>query len=404
MLMPSTTETAPIAVFSFNRPHYLRQVLRSLAGQEGGIADGRVHLFQDGWFSKFGNCDVADASTVRDCIDVFKQHFPAGHVHLARRNLGVAHNIGRAQRFLLGAMRAPVAYFFEDDMVLSPYYLGALASLARIALDDERIGYVAAYGDHFAGASPEAAAAQGLIAMEHNWGFALTRRHWLEQQPILRAYRRLLWGADYRDRPQRRIKAFFHSFGYEPGGTSQDCATHLATLVLGRVRLRCVPCYGHYIGEHGLHFTPAAYEAMGFRTARLCPTPPPRFKAPTETELSAMLEEQRLAAGRRLASPVPSPPPLPPAPELALPLDGPSLVRLLYRGLLGREPDTEGGRHHAEALLAGRTTPEALFHDFVSCREFKARHGRGDMPVLAEAKACPTASSAGTQRLAPTTQ
>jgi hypothetical protein len=33
-------------------------------------------------------------------------------------------------------------------MILSPHYLAALTRLAKFALDNERVGYVAAYGNH----------------------------------------------------------------------------------------------------------------------------------------------------------------------------------------------------------------------------------------------------------------
>ncbi|WP_431272814.1 hypothetical protein [Dankookia sp. P2] len=183
-------------------------------------------------------------------------------------------------------------------MLLAPHYLTALGALAGLALADERIGCVAAYGDHRAGAGSDPAR---LIPMEHNWGFALTRRHWLERQPLLLAYRRLLAGVDYRDRPHRRIHEFFWSHGYGIEATSQDGAKHLAALVLGRLRLRCVPCYGHYVGQQGLHWSPAFYAASGHAETRLCLTPPPRFEMPSDQRMGELLEgnETRCADGWR---------------------------------------------------------------------------------------------------------
>lgn len=373
--MPGQCVKTPIAVISFDRPDYLRQVLDSLSAQDGGVDGSCLHLFQDGHHSFRRGRDVADPASIEACIAAFRAVFPEGHVHLARRNLGVAGNLGRAERYLLGHLRAPVAYFFEDDLVLAPHYLQALDVLAGFALADERIGYVAAYGDHRA---PPGADPSSLVPMEHNWGFALTRRHWLEQQPILRAYRALLAGHDYRDRPHRAIFEFFWALGTGAEGTSQDCARQVACRVLGRVRLRCTAVLARNIGRVGLHMTPNVYDTMRYGEARLWTGPPPALEPPGDALIHALIAEDR-AAGQALLGVDSSPPVLNTPAPLRLPnvpLDHDWLVRLLYRGLLNRDPDPDGLRHALQALDSGQLRPEQLVRSFVDSEEFRRHHGR----------------------------
>ena len=208
----------------------------------------------------------------------------------------------------------------------------------------------------------------------------MTRRHWLERQPLLLTYRRLLAGVDYRDRPNRKIHDFFWSHGYGIEATSQDGAKHLAALVLGRLRLRCVPCYGHYIGKQGLHWSPAFYAASGHADTQLCLTSPPEFQMPSDDLITHLLEVERDAYRQKLAHLLLAEQTRRKPPELKLPLDAEGLVRLLYRGFLAREPDAEGGQHHVEALKTGRVDPVQLFQNFLASREFRTKHSRVNGP------------------------
>ncbi len=60
-----STPYPPIAVMSFNRPDYLRQVLESLAAQKGADIEAReVFLFQDGWRNPHSGRVCAEASDI----------------------------------------------------------------------------------------------------------------------------------------------------------------------------------------------------------------------------------------------------------------------------------------------------------------------------------------------------
>jgi GT2 family glycosyltransferase len=125
--------TYPIAVMSFDRPHYLESVLRSLRAQAVPIAATEIFLFQDGYRSRYGH-DLTDPRRVERCLELFETIFPGGKALSSTENLGVAFNFARAEDYFFEELGAEAAFFFEDDLVLSPHYLTALGALTAIAL------------------------------------------------------------------------------------------------------------------------------------------------------------------------------------------------------------------------------------------------------------------------------
>ncbi|MFT8244188.1 DUF4214 domain-containing protein [Roseomonas sp. BN140053] len=362
----------PIAILSFNRPALLQQVLDSLLAQQPAIDPARLHLFQDGTLRHDGSDPPADREAAAACVARFRAAAPAGTVHLAPRNLGIAWNFDRAERHLFDILDSEIGFFFEDDMLLSPHYLAALEHLSRFALAEERVGYVAAYGDHRASPEAQATGHRQLVRMHHNWGFALTRRHWRRQRPIVEGYLRLLGDAPYAQRPAAAIHDYYASLGLPYHVTSQDGAKQVAGLALGTVRLTCLPSYGHYLGEHGTHYTPDLYAREDFGNTRLFPEAPMGFDLPDDAALDVLVaEEQRdqlATAAAFLAAAAPD------ALE-AEPLPPRRFVAALYRGLLGRDPDPSGLDAHAGALNSGTRTPEQLVASLLNSGEFRTRHG-----------------------------
>ena len=184
---PPVTASRPIAVMSFDRPHYLEEILYSLRTQTVPTMPDQVFLFQDGYRSKKGD-DITDPRLVERCVQLFETAFPKGKMFIASENLGVALNFARAESYLFGELGVEAGYFFEDDLVLSPNYLTALSALTEMALREKRIAYVAAYGDHRSKLAEQRLAPNKLIPMRHKWGFATTRRQWAAQRELLDPY------------------------------------------------------------------------------------------------------------------------------------------------------------------------------------------------------------------------
>ena len=262
--------TPPIVVLSFNRPHYLRPTLESLREQRPGIDQGRVHLFQDGAVNLYSGQRYADDVSIEQSIEVFREFFPGGHVHASLANIGICENFLRAEQFVFKTLNAPVAYFFEDDMVLSPHYISALDMLRR-ALCGRRVGYFNACGAFASDLDEQTARHDQLIAMGHLWGFGLKRSHWLAMQLKLEPYYQLVVGRDYLGRSHDAIRAYFRTLGISHHATSQDAAKVLVTHALGSWQASTFPCLARYIGKEGLHFTADTFEKYGLHNTVLFP-------------------------------------------------------------------------------------------------------------------------------------
>ena len=283
----------PTAIMSFDRPEYLRVVLRSLKAQTAQLADEDVFLFQDGYRHKAGH-DLTDPRRIEDSIKIFTEIFPASHVFYSEQNLGVAFNFDRAERFFFEQKNSESALFFEDDLVLSPFYIQALAHLVRSATAEPRLGYVAAYGVHQATLDVQREHSHELILMAHKWGFGLTKRQWLLQKPIMEPYLEILSRANYRDRDENAIRAYYAKLGFASRGTSQDAMKDVASAVLGTTKLMSYVCYGHYIGELGLHSDAASFSEQGYAQTQVYPELV-EFEPITEDMLTRWSKEQRRA-------------------------------------------------------------------------------------------------------------
>ena len=255
----------PIVLLAFNRPDYLTAVLSSLVQQVGvDVSKRDVFLFQDGAVNPFSALTHCDPAAPAANVEIFKRFLPHGTPMLAPHNLGIALNFDRAERFVFEELGVDAAIFLEDDLVLGPYYLKTLEQLIGLALANERIAHVAAYGNHKASAEEQLRHRSALTLMGHIWAVGLTRRQWLRQKRYVDQYLDIVRTADYRRRDNDRIVDLFHSWGLGAPGTSQDIAKTHAAILAGTVKVNTYACFGHYVGETGSHFNPDLFARMGF--------------------------------------------------------------------------------------------------------------------------------------------
>ncbi|MGH6979868.1 MAG: hypothetical protein ACREFC_01550 [Stellaceae bacterium] len=285
----------PIAIMSFDRPHYLGPVLAALKAQTVPVDPSRIFLFQDGYRSKTGR-DIADPRRIEECVALFQSHFPGARALVARDNLGVALNFARAEEFVFEDTGAQAGYFFEDDLVPAPPYLTALGALTELALANRRVAYVAAYGYHHTPSGEQRKAPRRLIPMIHRWGFALTRRQWAAQKPLLAPYLDIVSRADYRRRDERAIRAYYRSLGYGAAGTTQDGMKDVASCVLGTAKVMTNACFGRYIGETGLHSNRKFYRREKFGEVEIYPDEIASFDPPDDAELDGWIAASRAQA------------------------------------------------------------------------------------------------------------
>ena len=283
----------PIAILSFDRPHYLRQVLCSLRPQISSL--DRVVLFQDGSWNSWSGRSKGDVDRIERCVSIFREIIPWGEIRKSDDNLGIALNYERAERYVFEDLEADSGLFLEDDLVLSPNYLAVIRLLLDLASRDPRIGYVSAYGNLWATAAEQRARPRDLIPMHENWGAAQTLRSWLAERPSRRAYLDLVAGRDYSLRDQNAIRAAYAARGWTNRVTSQDAARWIACLERGEVRITTFACHARYIGKYGEHATPAAYKRSNLHKTRLFKGAAPDYLIePTDTDIAAWLSAERV--------------------------------------------------------------------------------------------------------------
>lgn len=284
---------SPVAVMSFNRPQFLIQTLESLKAQAGNVIDSHeIHLFQDGAVNRWSRLRYAAQGDIDDCVAAFRSVFPRGHVHDAGANIGICENFCRAEDYFFVENRFDTAWFFEDDMILSPVYFEMMARLETFAQRNTRLAYFSAYGNYYASPDEVAANQDVIIPLDHHWAFGLRREAWTKMRASLEGYYALVRGQDYARRDHRAIYAYFAKSGMVPRGSSQDAAKTWACARLGLLRLRTFAPYARYIGTQGAHMTPERFAELGFgRTVMLDEAV--AFKAPDDNAMTEMADEQR---------------------------------------------------------------------------------------------------------------
>jgi SAM-dependent methyltransferase len=361
------------------------------------ISADKVILFQDGYRSKNGR-DITDPRLVERCVELFETIFPGSKIFGSRDNLGVAWNFARAESYLFGELGAEAAYFFEDDLLLSPHYLTVLEALTEIALMEKRIAYVAAYGNHRASLLEQKRVPNKLMPMRHKWGFATTHRQWVAQREILEPYLEIVSHTDYYARDHKAIREYFRTLGYGSTGSSQDGMKDVASCVLGTTKIMTFVCFGKYIGEIGLHSKKQIYDEEGFGKTEVYPDEVLSFDPLSSDELddwiaidrtsgtkalepATMIDQNRIIPPRADTTRKPggsqkvraTPPMAAAYRESAFSEE--AFARALYGVFLFRDPDPAGFASAIQQLRSGRTV-EDLLNWCLRSPEFAARWQR----------------------------
>jgi hypothetical protein len=281
---------------AFNRPALLKPVLESLRAQQGAEIEKRqIHLFQDGAVNKYSRMRYAEDADIAASIAVFQSIFPSGIIHASPQNIGVCENFLRAEEFLFTELGAECAYFFEDDMVLSPAYLAMMDRLQWYSRGARMVAYFAAYGDYYASPEEIAARRDQCITLDHHWGFGLFRHHWSRIRNQLADYYAIVLGTDYSRRDHHAIYDMYRNLGACPRGSSQDAAKAFFSAQLGLWRCRTVLPFARYTGKEGAHMSTEQFNALGFDRTIVATEPLLRLNFPSEDEMrDAVAQQQQL--------------------------------------------------------------------------------------------------------------
>lgn len=292
----------PIIVMSFNRPDYLEKVLESIRDQQGvDVGQRDIYLFQDAPVSTITGKRYAEDADIEASVAAFRRIFPQGRVMLPEGNLGVCKNFLRAESYAFETLKADCAYFFEDDMVLSPHYFVMMDRIARFALNSGRIGYFAAYGTYTMPLVEQQQKAGQMQRLGHHWAFGLTRQHWLEMHEWLKPYYDMVLSGDYGQRPTPKILKHYRDQGIPLGVSSQDDVKKVGTYALGRASINTTAVYARYIGERGVHMSGDRFAEKGYARTELYPDPVDELEFPSDERIDEFLKQEFAVRWRGIA-------------------------------------------------------------------------------------------------------
>jgi hypothetical protein len=288
MTAPEPLLQTPIAIFAFDRPHYLERVCESLKAQRGiRVPDQQVYLLQDGAVSAFTGVRYAEDEAIAASIATFRRYFPEGHVMASPDNLGIAQNIRRGEVALFQEVKAGVVYFLEDDLELGPHYIAMMEQMRLALAQNPRVAYFAAYGPtQGGGTGPEV----GLMPLAHHWGFGLVRGAWRQIDAWMRPFYAHLRHRDYGARDPVALYELMSRHSVATRATSQDAFKSLACAELGLARVMTDVTFGRYIGEQGVHFSAKNFARYGFTEMRWAEGEAFRLRVPDEAGLAALIE------------------------------------------------------------------------------------------------------------------
>lgn len=159
--------TAPIVLFTFNRPDHTRRTLAALAAN-GLASDSDVTVYCD---APRREDDVPATEAVRSVV---REEWGFRSTRIVERDT----NFGLARSLITGIGAAlddhPAVIVMEDDLVTSPHFLRFMnEGLDRFA-DDDRMMSVSGYAYPVEGTMPEAY----CLPRTFCWGWATWRRGW----------------------------------------------------------------------------------------------------------------------------------------------------------------------------------------------------------------------------------
>jgi hypothetical protein len=211
------------AIFSYNRPQYLREVVKTL----------KANTIQPDWWFFQDKSETADK-----CIEIFRDNLKgevikAGHrKHIHQQKLEAHKLFDNYDKVI----------FFEDDMIVSKYYIRVLLSMSEILPD--AIVQAADY--------TEKTEDKRLILPSgaHWWGYLMPKHVSAPFTAKLKDYVEFV-GPNYTERPHKSIVT-----RYNYAVSSHDGAVFATTTKETGVKRYITACpRSRYIGREGVHAT-----------------------------------------------------------------------------------------------------------------------------------------------------
>lgn len=181
---------APIALFAYNRPHHLAQVVAALL-RDPFAAASDLHVFCDGPKTAAAAAGVAAVRVQARAIAGFR----SVTVVEQERNIGLAGSIIAGVTALCNRYGRVIV--LEDDIVVRPGFLDFMNRALTRYCDDERVMQVTGYMFPVPSGGSDAALFLPLISC---WGWATWKRAWDRFDPCARGHAALQSDANLRRR------------------------------------------------------------------------------------------------------------------------------------------------------------------------------------------------------------
>lgn len=264
-LIANRNNTA-VVIFSFNRPHYLQQVLSSLE-KNNSLKDLDFYFFQDGAINKFSNRKAAQQQDIDLCIEFWNRtKLPNKNFIQYPFNVGIGITQFEAKEYIFNTLNYERCIFFEDDLIVSRYYLQTLRLLLNQFEREKNVGAVMCYGDFFRKFSKEDEERNFSTIFTgnlHLWGWATWKEKWNQIRPKFIQYYEFIENIDYRFRPTDEILEFYKKNGFSIKASSQDAAHYFAMNSSFMFSLNTRLPRAKYIGAQGEHMRPENYFQLG---------------------------------------------------------------------------------------------------------------------------------------------
>ena len=166
---------APIALFAYNRPQHLQQVLTALANNKEA-EESLLYIYCDG--AKVG----ASTETLEKIKEVrqianSEHRFHKVIVHEQRQNKGLANSIIDGVSEVVNKHDRVIV--LEDDIVTSPYFLKYMNDGLQYYNNDSRVASIHGYSYPVDGVLPETFFLRGADC----WSWATWKRSWSDFNP-----------------------------------------------------------------------------------------------------------------------------------------------------------------------------------------------------------------------------
>ncbi len=252
-----------IGIISWNRPQYLKQLIRSLVANN--LDDTEFHLFQDGAICKFTGRRVAKDESIIESVAMFtNSSLPHRQVHERADNASIAINQYEAMHYL--SEKYDHFIFLENDVVVSPNFIHLMREVLKQFENDERVASISPSFKLYCKEEDIKGNIDKLAFWEgHFWAEACWGKKWKKVEEKYIGYYNIVKNAPYKRRSSTLILKLFNDSNLpnRHGISSQDAGKDWAIKMAGMKRARFVVNRATGIGDYGVHCTPEVLKRHG---------------------------------------------------------------------------------------------------------------------------------------------